>query len=169
MNFLQVTKLIQDRSVNVIDLTKACLEKAKRLKDLNAIVHLTEKKALKLAEASEKRQKEDKRKSVLDGVPIAVKDNFCITGTKTTCASTMLENFDSPYNATVYRRLEDAGAILIGKTNMDQFAMGSGTVDSIYGPAKNPWGYKPGADDFFITGGSSGGSAAAVAAHLCYG
>lgn len=130
---------------------------------------MTEAKALRLAERAEKRQKEYKRKSPLDGVPIVVKDNFCVNGTRTTCASTMLENFQSPYNATVYQRLEDAGAILIGKGNMDQFAMGSGTVDSLYGPAKNPWGYKPEGTDFFITGGSSGGCAAAVAAHMCYG
>lgn len=122
-----------------------------------------------MAEQAEKRQKEYKRKSPLDGVPIAVKDNYCIRGTRTTCASTMLQSFESPYDATVYKRLEDAGAILIGKTNMDQFAMGSGTVDSHYGPTKNPWGYKAGEKDFFIAGGSSGGSAAAVAAHMCYG
>lgn len=139
------------------------------MKDLNAIVQFTEQKALRLAEGAEKRQKENSRRSALDGVPIVIKDNFCIIGARTTCASTMLENFESPYDATVYTRLEEAGAILIGKSNMDQFAMGSGTVDSLYGPTKNPWGYKAGAKDFFISGGSSGGSAAAVAAHLCYG
>lgn len=105
----------------------------------------------------------------MDGIPFAIKDNFCVTGTKTTCASTMLESFESPYDATVYKRLEQAGAILIGKANMDQFAMGSGTVDSLYGPSKNPWGYKRDTGEFFITGGSSGGSAAAVAANICYG
>lgn len=139
------------------------------MQDLNAIIQITEQKAFQLAESAAQRQNEGKRKSALDGIPIVVKDNFCVNGTKTTCASTMLENFESPYDATVYKRLEDAGAILIGKANMDQFAMGSGTVDSLYGPSKNPWGYKKGAKQFFITGGSSGGSAAAVAANICYG
>lgn len=155
--------------MNVLELTKASLKKAKDLQDLNAIVNITEQKALQLAEDAAKRQRENKRISPLDGVPIAVKDNFCVKGTKTTCASTMLQNFESPYDATVCRRLEKAGAVLIGKTNMDQFAMGSGTVDSIYGPTKNPWGYNRGSKDFFIAGGSSGGSAAAVAANICYG
>lgn len=81
----------------------------------------------------------------------------------------MLEHFVPPYDATVYRRLRDAGAILIGKTNMDQFAMGSGTVDSLYGPAKNVWSGSWGPEDeWHIAGGSSGGSALAVAAGICY-
>lgn len=82
----------------------------------------------------------------------------------------MLENFIPPYNATVYERLTDAGAVLIGKTNMDQFAMGSGTVDSIYGPAKNIWSKNcKEEDNWHIAGGSSGGSALAVASGICYG
>lgn len=80
----------------------------------------------------------------------------------------MLENFIPKYNATPYANLKSAGAILVGKTNLDQFAMGSGTVDSIYGPTKNIWGYSDNYNDFFITGGSSGGSAIAVATGTCY-
>lgn len=80
----------------------------------------------------------------------------------------MLENFVPPYNATVYERLQAAGAILIGKTNMDQFAMGSGTVDSIYGPSKNCWSKDLTENNWHITGGSSGGSALAVASGICY-
>lgn len=80
----------------------------------------------------------------------------------------MLENFVPPYNATVYQRLADAGAILLGKTNLDQFAMGSGTVDSIYGPTKNIWSLKYDTENFHIAGGSSGGSAVAVAAGICF-
>lgn len=155
--------------MNVIELTQACLDKAKRLKDLNALIAITETKAMRLAERAEKRQKEHKRKSLLDGVPFVIKDNFCVVGSLATNASIMLQNFNSPYNATVYTRMEEAGAILIGKGNMDTFAMGSGSVDSFFGPVKNPWGYKPGADDFFIAGGSSGGPAVAVAADMCYG
>lgn len=80
----------------------------------------------------------------------------------------MLENFTPTYNATVYDRLISAGGVLIGKTNLDQFAMGSGTVDSIFGPTKNVWGYTNETDDFFIAGGSSGGSAVSVATGTCF-
>lgn len=86
----------------------------------------------------------------------------------TTCASKMLANFRPTYNATVVERLENAGAVLLGKSNMDQFAMGSGTVDSIYGPSRNIWGYQDECH-FHIAGGSSGGSSIAVATGMCYG
>lgn len=107
--------------------------------------------------------------SELDGIPIAIKDNFCVDETRTTCASKMLENFVAPYNATVWERLEKSGAVLMGKCNLDQFAMGSGTVDGIFGPAKNIWGYNDNEEDFYIAGGSSGGCAVAVASGTCFG
>lgn len=107
--------------------------------------------------------------SELDGVPIAIKDNFCTKDVKTTCGSKMLENFIPTYNATVYQRLLDAGSVLLGKTNLDQFAMGSGTIDSIYGPARNIWSLEYDDENFHITGGSSGGSAVAVASGICFG
>lgn len=164
-----VTRLIQEKSVDILELTKACIARAKKFNDLNALVEITEMKALTQAERSSKRQRNNARISAVDGVPIVVKDNFCIRDTKTTCASKMLENFDSPYDATVYKRLEGAGAVLIGKSNLDQFGMGSGTVDSLYGPTKNIWGYRGPSHDFHVAGGSSGGSAVAVATHICYG
>lgn len=108
------------------------------------------------------------RLSELDGIPIVIKDNFCTKNIRTTCASRMLENFIPPYDATVCEKLKNAGAILVGKSNLDQFAMGSGTVDSIYGPTKNIWGFDDKNGDYFIAGGSSGGSAVSVANGSCF-
>lgn len=100
----------------------------------------------------------------LEGIPIAVKDNYCVKDTYTTCASHMLANFHAPYDSTVTARLEEAGAIIVGKTNLDEYAMGSTTTKSAYGATINPWSLSnPSSNTFLTAGGSSGGSAAAVA------
>ncbi|XP_018329800.1 glutamyl-tRNA(Gln) amidotransferase subunit A, mitochondrial isoform X2 [Agrilus planipennis] len=161
------SRLIQDGTITSLDLTNACLSQIRKTKKFNAFISVTDELAKTQAERSQQRCRENNQ-SELEGITVALKDNFCTRGVKTTCASKMLENFVPPYNATVYQRLLDKGAILVGKTNMDQFAMGSGTVDSIYGPAKNPWNFKED-DDFYIAGGSSGGSAVAVATGTCFG
>ncbi|XP_010002166.1 PREDICTED: glutamyl-tRNA(Gln) amidotransferase subunit A, mitochondrial [Chaetura pelagica] len=118
----------------------------------------------------------------LDGIPVAVKDNFNTAGIETTCASNMLKGYIPPYNATVVQKLLDQGAVLLGKTNLDEFAMGSGSTDGVFGPVRNPWSYSrqykeksmPGShskdedSNWVITGGSSGGSAAAVSSFTCF-
>lgn len=167
-NIKTTFKLLIENIVTVPEITAAAFNKAREFKKYNSFINLTEESANKQAEESQKRYDEKKPISELDGVPVAVKDNFCTKEVATTCASKMLQNFIPTYNATVVERLKNAGAVLIGKTNLDQFAMGSGTVDSIYGPSKNIWGYQ-GDDNFHIAGGSSGGSSIAVASGICFG
>ncbi|EIC19723.1 Asp-tRNA(Asn)/Glu-tRNA(Gln) amidotransferase subunit GatA [Thiorhodovibrio frisius] len=127
---------------------------------LNSFITVTPETALAAADAADQQLARDAG-GPLTGVPIAHKDIFCTKGVRTSCASRMLNDFIAPYNATVVNRLQDAGAISLGKTNMDEFAMGSSNETSWYGPVKNPW------DPTRVPGGSSGGSAAAVAAGLC--
>ena len=124
---------------------------------LNAFITLTPESAIEKARQLDTQGADE---SLLKGVPIALKDIFCTQGVRTSCASRMLDNFIAPYDATVVTRLNEAGAISLGKTNMDEFAMGSSSESSYYGAVKNPW------DTRCVPGGSSGGSASAVAARL---
>jgi aspartyl-tRNA(Asn)/glutamyl-tRNA(Gln) amidotransferase subunit A len=141
-------------------LTRHFLERIARLDErLNSVVTVTEELALTQARESDARLARGEARP-LEGVPILHKDIFCTEGVRTACGSRMLDNFVSPYDATVVRRLRAAGAVLLGKTNMDEFAMGSSNETSWYGPVRNPW------DPDRVPGGSSGGSAAAVAARL---
>jgi aspartyl-tRNA(Asn)/glutamyl-tRNA(Gln) amidotransferase subunit A len=142
------------------ELTRACLERVGRLDgQLNSFITVTEQQALVAARAADVRLQAGDA-GPLTGIPFAHKDIYCTRGVKTSCGSRMLDNFPAPYDATVTRKLQDAGAVMIGKTNMDEFAMGSSNETSFYGPVKNPW------DESRVPGGSSGGSAAAVAARL---
>ncbi|XP_044267199.1 glutamyl-tRNA(Gln) amidotransferase subunit A, mitochondrial [Tribolium madens] len=158
--------LLNEGKIAATDLIKASIEKAKKLNKYNAFITLTDNEAKKQSQESVSRYETKKPLSQLDGIPIAIKDNFCTGNIRTTCGSEMLKNFTPTYNATVYERLLNSGCVLIGKTNLDQFAMGSGTVDSIFGPTKNHWGFKK--DKFHISGGSSGGSAVSVATGTCF-
>ncbi len=129
---------------------------------LHAYNSVFPQRAMEKAEAIDKARAAGKPIGPLGGVPIALKDNMCTTFGKTTCSSKMLENFQSPYDGTVVQKLEAAGAVIVGKTNLDEFAMGSSTENSAFGPTHNPW------DTQRVPGGSSGGSAAALSARLCY-
>ena len=142
-----------------MELTRHLLDRIHSNSRLNAFVTVTEKQALKQAERADGRIACGDG-DPLTGIPLVHKDLFCTEGVLTSCGSRILENFISPYNATVVERLEEAGMVMLGKTNMDEFAMGSSTENSHYGPTLNPW------DHDRVPGGSSGGSAAAVAARL---
>jgi aspartyl-tRNA(Asn)/glutamyl-tRNA(Gln) amidotransferase subunit A len=124
---------------------------------LNSFITFTPEQAIENAKQADARGKQG---GVLNGIPIALKDIFCTDGIKTTCGSRMLDNFIAPYDATVVTKLKQAGAVSLGKTNMDEFAMGSSSESSYYGVVKNPW------DTERVPGGSSGGSAAVVAARF---
>lgn len=164
-----MTENFKENRLNPLGVTKRCLEIIGQNDHLNAFVRVTGELAHDKAVQSESRYVDGSNLNFLDGVPIAVKDNFCTDGVKTTCASNMLKDFVPTYSATAYQRMEKKGAVLLGKTNMDQFGMGSGTVDSIFGATKNPWSTSFNGNEWNIAGGSSGGSAVAVAIGMCYG
>ncbi|MES9823297.1 MAG: Asp-tRNA(Asn)/Glu-tRNA(Gln) amidotransferase subunit GatA [Candidatus Thiodiazotropha endolucinida] len=143
-----------------VELTRHFIERIERLNgDLNALITPTPDQALAEAEAAD-RVIRSGQAGPLTGIPLVQKDIFCTQGVKTSCGSRMLDNFISPYDATVVGRLKQAGTVSLGKANMDEFAMGSSNETSHYGPVRNPW------DRDRVPGGSSGGSAAAVAARL---
>lgn len=141
-----------------VDLLDACLERAALTEaELHAYLTLDREGARVAAEASARRWAAGEQRGPLDGIPVALKDNMCSRGVETTCGSQMLSGYRPPYDATAVARLREAGATIIGKTNLDEFAMGSSTENSAFGPTRNPW------DTDLVPGGSSGGSAAAVA------
>lgn len=140
LSIKSVNSKIIAKEIRPSELIKTALKVTSLIKPLNAFVTITTNLAEKQAQESNDRQDDNKLLGQLDGIPIAVKDNFCVSNEPTTCASMMLADFVPGYDATVYKRLRDNGAVLIGKTNLDEFAMGSGTIDSYFGPSKNLWG-----------------------------
>ena len=156
----QLSASLRQRKFSATELTQSLLARVERAQpELNAFISIEAESALAAAAAADRRLAAGDAPA-LTGIPIAHKDLFCTEGVRTTCGSRMLANFVSPYDATVVARLRAAGSVLVGKTNMDEFAMGSSNETSHFGPVRNPW------DLSCVPGGSSGGSAAAVAARL---
>ncbi len=161
----QANKMLQNKEVSATELTKEYIKRAKE-SELNAYITITEEIALEQANRSDKNIARGVAKK-LEGIPIGIKDIFCTDGVRTTAASKMLENFIPSYNADVVEKLFDENCVMIGKTNMDEFAMGSTTSNSYFGPSINPLKSKSDPDAKLTPGGSSGGSASAVAGDLC--
>ncbi len=162
MHELSVSQLVdglRNGEFSSVELTQCFVDRMQKFNDLNAFITELSERALLQAAHADKLIK-DNQHSLLTGVPIAHKDIFCMHGVKTSCGSKMLDNFIAPYDATVVEKLDQAGCVTIGRTNMDEFAMGSSNESSYYGTVKNPWNKDR------VPGGSSGGSAAAVAARI---
>ena len=160
---LELGRKIKAKEITSVEAVQAVLKQIRKTEAaVHAYVSYDEESALKRAEEVQKKIDDGTLTGPLAGVPVAVKDNICTKGYKTTCSSRILENFVPTYAAQAVENLIAAGVVIIGKTNMDEFAMGSTTETSAFGPTKNPWNQE------HVPGGSSGGSAAAVAAGECF-
>ena len=158
----EMAKGLRAKEFSSLELTQHYLNRIKQAEALNSFVTVTEQQAIATAKKADE-QIASGEAGLLTGIPLAQKDIFCTQDVKTSCGSKMLDNFIAPYNATVIEKFNQAGAVMLGKLNMDEFAMGSSNETSFYGPVKNPW------DTGTVPGGSSGGSAAAVGARLAAG
>ena len=163
LTLTDIAKKIKNKEVTIKEVLDSVYSRIdEKEPEVDAYLALTRESAYKKAEELQTKLDNGEDIGVLGGVPIAIKDNICIKGVKTTCGSRMLENYEPIYDATVIEKLEEAGAIVLGKTNMDEFAMGSSTETSYFKKTKNPWNLSR------VPGGSSGGSAAAVSADMAY-
>lgn len=161
----KIAKMLRDGKISCRELTDIYLKRIKKNVSLNAFITVTEEDAVVSAENIDKEGFKSSD-ALLKGIPVALKDNFLVQGVKATCASKMLENYTATYDSTVTNKLKSKGVVILGKTNMDEFAMGSSNENSYFGPVVNPWDKKR------VAGGSSGGSAVAVSAglsHISYG
>src|SRR5579884_2928788 len=157
-------ELLRQRKISSVELTQAHLDRIRAVEPkVKAFTLVTDDLALKQAKEADRRFASGATLSPLTGIPLAIKDVICTKGVTTTCSSRMLEHFVPPFDATVMERLNAAGIVMLGKTNMDEFAMGSSTEHSAFFPTHNPWDLER------VPGGSSGGSAAAVAAGMAMG
>lgn len=156
---------LEKKEFTSVELTQAHLKEMEKGRELNAYVIETPELALERAKASDERRAKGTA-GRMEGIPVGMKDLYCTKGVRTTACSRILDNFIPPYESTVSQNLENAGSVMLGKTNMDEFAMGTANLTSCFGPVRNPY-KRRGDDSFLVPGGSSGGSAAAVAAGLC--
>ncbi|MFL2556092.1 MAG: Asp-tRNA(Asn)/Glu-tRNA(Gln) amidotransferase subunit GatA [Gammaproteobacteria bacterium] len=157
----ELSSALELKKISSEELTRMYIERCKKHNNsLNCFITISEESAIHKAKIADKKRASGDC-TPLTGIPIAQKDIFCVNEIKTTCGSKMLSNFIAPYDATLVKRMDENGFIMLGKTNMDEFAMGSSNETSFFGPVKNPWNVS------CVPGGSSGGSASAVAARLC--
>ena len=163
LSLSEIAKKIKSKEVKIKEVLDSVYSRIDAVESkVDAYVTITREQAYKRAEKLQQKLDNGEDIGPLGGVPIAIKDNICTKGVRTTCASRMLENFVPPYDATVVKKLDEAGAIVLGKTNMDEFAMGSSTESSYIKKTKNPWDLEK------VPGGSSGGSAACVSSDMAY-
>lgn len=166
-SLLDASAALASGQVSAVELTRACIDQIEATRKLNMFVWTDFDRALRLARESDERRANGSAHGALDGIPVGVKDIFCMENVPTTAASKILEGFVSPYESTATKKLLDSGAVPLGKLNLDEFAMGSGTLYTKFGATINPWSEDVD-ERAFVAGGSSGGSAAAVTAGCCF-